>query len=76
MCIGGDGVEMHYSNHQDAFVEGWEEQDMLWKFNIPARERLKVMKHLDTVNINKYSLFRSEEGLMDTMALRSFFLRD
>jgi hypothetical protein len=64
-----------YAPHQDAFARNSESQDLLWKFNIPAAERLKVLKVLDDVNINAFSLFGSEEGLMETMALREFHFR-
>lgn len=40
------------------------------KFNIPATERLKVLKKLDDYNLNAFSLFGSEESLMETMAIR------
>jgi hypothetical protein len=46
-------------------------QDRLWKFNIPWTERLKVLRILDTYNLNAFSLFDSEESLMETMALRT-----
>ena len=47
----------------------------LWKFNIPSTERLKVLKYLDNFNLNAYSLFGSEESLMETMAIRELDLR-
>ena len=46
------------------------DQDVLWKFTIPACEKLKVLELLDEYNLNAYSLFGSEESLMETMALK------
>jgi hypothetical protein len=46
----------------------------LWKFNISSKERLKVLGQLDDMNLNAYSLFGSEESLMDTMSLREIKL--
>lgn len=46
----------------------------LVKFIIPVGERLKVLKLLDEHNVNAFSLFGSEESLMETMALREFHL--
>jgi hypothetical protein len=46
----------------------------LWKFNLPSGERLKVLGQLDDMNLNAYSLFGSEESLMDTIALREMEL--
>ena len=51
-------------------------QDCLWKFNIPYSERLKVLKYLDGYNINDYSLFGSDESLMETMTLREIHFKD
>ena len=50
-------------------------QDVLWKIKIPSTERLKVLKLLDAHNLNAYSLFGSEESLMETMALREIYFR-
>lgn len=46
----------------------------LWKFNLPSKERFKVLGQLDDMNLNAYSLFGSEESLMDTIALREMEL--
>jgi hypothetical protein len=52
------------------------QQDVLWKFNLPSTERLKVLRLLnDDYNINAFSLFGSEESLMETMGLRELDLR-
>ncbi len=53
-----------------AFGRGDSNMDVIWKFNLPAAERLKVLKSLDRSNINAFSLFQSEESLMETMAFR------
>lgn len=69
--FGENGWE--YSDHERVFSKDNQNQDVLLKFNIPSTERLKVLKFLDNYNLNSYSLFGTEESLMDTMALRSFF---
>jgi hypothetical protein len=61
-----------YSCHEDVFAREDEEQDVLWKFNIPSSERLKVLRLLDRYNLNAFSLFGSEESLAETVALRVF----
>jgi len=45
----------------------------IFKYNIPSSERLKVLKLLDQYNLNAFSLFGSEESLMETLALREFY---
>jgi hypothetical protein len=66
---GGDG--WRFTRHEDMFSPSKPDQDSLWKLNIPWTERLKVLKILDTYNVNALSLFDSEESLMETMALRT-----
>jgi hypothetical protein len=68
--------EWVYTPHEEAFDRCDSNQDILWKFNIPSSERLKVLKLLDGYNINALSLFGSEESLMETMALRELHLRE
>lgn len=73
--IESDVKSWNYAAHENAFAQGIRNQDQLWKFNIPASERLKVLKELETYNINAFSLFGNEESLMETMALKEFYLR-
>jgi hypothetical protein len=49
-----------------------EEQDLLWKISLPGRDRERVLRHLDQYNLNAYSLFGSEDALMETSAFREF----
>lgn len=44
----------------------------IFKFIISADERLAVMEKLHASNINAYTLFGSDESLMDTLAYREF----
>jgi hypothetical protein len=71
----GDG-ELSYARHDDAFAQVDEGQDELWKFTIPSSERHKALTALDRHNVNAFSLFGSEESLMETIALREIYLRD
>lgn len=66
--------QYYYVSYENAYRNSRGEQNLLWKFNIPVTHRLKVLKHLDTMNINGFSLFSSEESLMETAALREFYL--
>ena len=62
------GDEYVYCNHEEAFNRDDPEQDILKKFIIPKTERSKVLKKLNMMNINAYSLFGSEESLLETLA--------
>lgn len=75
ICVIHDG-EWRYAPHEEAFARCNPNQDVLWKFNIPYSERLKVLRLLDSYNINALSLFGSKESLMETMALREIDFRD
>jgi hypothetical protein len=75
ICVLHDG-EWRYEPHEKAFARCTPDQDVLWKYNIPYSERLKVLMLLDSYNINALSLFGSAEGLMETMALREIELRE
>jgi hypothetical protein len=56
-------------------LRGEETQDLLWKFNSPFGERAKVLKILDDHNVNAFSLFETDEALLETIALRELTFR-
>lgn len=62
---------MVFRSHQELFELGRTDQDALWKIVIPASERTKVLTRLDKYNLNAFSLFDSEESLMETLAFRA-----
>lgn len=66
----------HFAEHEDVMARADPKQDVLWRFNIPGTERLKVLRLLDSYNLNAFSLFGSEESLMETLALRELGPRD
>lgn len=57
-----------YTSHEK--VEFGDKQDFLKKYIIPSTERKNVLRKLDLMNINAFSLFGSEEGLMSMLAYR------
>ena len=68
--------EWRFVSHEDVFnTPQSKEQDLLWKIVLPASERGKILKALDEVNLNAYSLFGSEESLMETLACREIDLK-
>lgn len=60
--------EWAYANHDSAFSD--KELSLLTKYLVPRSDRPKVLAKLDRMNINSYSLFGNEEGLMETLAGR------
>ena len=66
--------EVFFASHE-AFFKNSSNQDAhkIIKFTLPLTERLKVLKKLDLMNVNAYSLFNTEQSLMDTLAFRHLF---
>ena len=73
ICVKGQGEERCFANHED--VKDDDGEDILTKYKIPASERQKVLRKLDSMNITAYSLFGSEQSLMETLALREVYLK-
>ena len=48
------------------------QQGHCWKFTLPVAERRKVLKLLDAYNLNAFSLFESEDSMMEMLAVREF----
>jgi hypothetical protein len=49
--------------------------ERLTKFNLPSSERTKVLGLFEEMNLTGFSLFGTEEALMETLAVRSFDLK-
>lgn len=75
ICTVHQGGAHTYASHETAFAGNKEDQDELWKFNIPASEREKVLKRLEQYNINAFSLFGSEESLMEALTFRELLYK-
>jgi len=46
--------EWNFAQHEAAFARDDANQDLLWKFNIPAIERMKILTLLDTFRLNAF----------------------
>jgi hypothetical protein len=80
--VTGPLPQWHYASHEAVFapppaggMQNMEGQDQLWKFTLPRSERERVLAYLDEHNLNAYSLFGSEEALMEMMARRELLSR-
>jgi hypothetical protein len=80
MCLvfNSDG-EWRFEKHAKAAKDSKIIDGVRWNFeivkiNIPSTERHKVLKILDEHNLNAFSLFGSEESLMETLAMRELTL--
>jgi hypothetical protein len=57
-----------YCSHEAAFSDGTSDQGLLKKYTLPISERRTVQKKLQRMNVTAFSLFGSEESLMETLA--------
>lgn len=71
MCRRTAGSDWVFAPHEQG-MGGGGRNDVLLKFLVPASERNRGLESLDKYNLNAWSLYGSEEGLMETMALRQF----
>ena len=74
ICTKKVNGKMCYWDHEEVFSKNDDEQDLLIKYILPSSEKTKVLKKLDLMNINAYSLFDTEESLMQTLTIREFFI--
>ena len=71
-----DDDQYFFAKHEEGISAGnryGQNQDVIWKFVIPSNEWKKVYEELQSSNINPYSLFASEETLMETLAIQEFY---
>lgn len=64
-----------YHPHENVLGSRGDKQDVLWKFNLPSSESSKVLHTMDEYNLNAFSLFDSEETLLETMWFRELVTR-
>jgi FRG domain len=69
------GKTVRYTTHQNVVSRNDQEQDLLWKFIIPVSKRRSFLARLNRMNINSFSLFGSEDSLVETIALSDIYVR-
>ena len=72
LCCQYSEGSWHSRSHASVFGKVEDNQDNLWRFTLPSSEAPAVRRRLGEYNINAYSLFQSEEALMETLAERQF----
>jgi hypothetical protein len=75
ICTNSKNGELYYDCHEEIVSLDDPTQDLLWKFNIPVTEKTKVLRQLNTMNINAFSLFGTEESLMDSIATSELLIK-
>jgi hypothetical protein len=69
--------QWYFEPHDSVFgVTDHLKQDALWKITLPANERTKALRFLDKFNLNEFTLFDSEEALLEMLAMRVIDMRE
>lgn len=75
VCFEGEKVNRKYCAHEKVTdAPDGKDQDLLWKFVLPGTLRKKVLSYLYVHNITAFTLFGSEESLMEALAIKEFIL--
>ncbi len=75
LCTAFDDDEFHFEKYDTIFDTGRHQQGLCWKITLPITERTKVLRLLDEYNLNAFSLFASEDSMMEMLAVREFDFR-
>ncbi len=68
VCVKAVANGREYCSHEEAFSDPTSELGPLKKYTLPASERRIALKQLHRMNVTAFSLFGSEESLMETLA--------
>jgi hypothetical protein len=72
ICVSYIDGKWHFMPHDGVFYQkDGLKQDLLYKFIVPASERVKALRYFDKFNLNEFTLFDSEEGLLEMLATRT-----
>lgn len=66
----------YYAKHQDIVDRNDDFQNLMWKFNVPRSERKSALMRLNQMNINAFSLFGTEDSLLETIATSDIYLKE
>jgi hypothetical protein len=69
------GATWSFQPHESVFGSRGDRQDVVWKFNLPSSEGAKVLKLLNQYNLSAFSLFDSQEALLETMWFQEYVNR-
>jgi len=68
--------QWRFDSHEYVFAQRRPKQDYYWKFDLPSTLRKEVLGILSDYNLNAFSLFGSEESLLESMWVREYMLRE
>ena len=74
ICLREKNETIYFSDHEDGGVNEEQRIPFVTKFILPASERVNSLRALQTYNINPYSLFGTEESLLESLFLERYKL--
>jgi hypothetical protein len=75
ICVKKHDDSWVYYCHEDYFsnAKGEEDKNYLIKYTLPCAIKNDVLKKLQTMNINAFTLFGDEDSLMDMLAFKEIY---
>lgn len=67
--------EWVFASYQDTVTANHQTQDRFWKITLPIEAKTDAVTYLDQHNINEFSLFQTEEGLLQSLWTREYVIR-
>jgi hypothetical protein len=74
ICTNGKGSQIYYDNHENVVSLNSDRQDILWRLDVPIGERHYFLAKLELMNINSFSLFQTEDKLMEHIYISDILL--
>jgi hypothetical protein len=75
VCIAKEDSSWVYFNHELAkSMNPVDRQDKLWRIDIPISQRSEFLSKLESMNINSFSLFETEDKLMEHIYISEILL--
>jgi hypothetical protein len=75
ICTSFEKAGWRFHEHGPVFGGRLGRQDALWKFDLPSSRGISILESLDQYNLNAFSLFDSEETLLETVWFREQVVR-
>src|SRR5690606_9617999 len=75
VCIRKDKDGVSFARHDKIYTEQDEDGERLIKYVLPSSEKGIALLSLESYNINAYSLFGTEESLLEALFMRYYGLR-
>jgi hypothetical protein len=72
ICLKETNDQLCFINHEDPLVNPEDRATYIQKLILPVGERLIALQNLRTYNINSFSLFGTEESLLESLFLQQY----